>query len=84
MLEAKQHAHFCYLPNFSVPAPINDLVKRGLEELAYLFLPEDTTDKPGCRKNEMSRPGENNIHNTFKLVLWVVVSITFSLAVGQL
>lgn len=84
MLESKQHTHLRYFLDFYIPNPINDLVKRCLMELVYFFLPEDTTDNVGCRQNEVNCLEVSGNRSTFKVVLWVVVSITFALAVGQL
>lgn len=77
MLESNQHVHFGYLLDFSIPNPINDRVKRGLKELLYLLRPEDTSGAMGF-------PETNRTHSTIKVVLWVAVAITLSLAIGQL
>jgi len=84
MLESKQHAHFRYFLDFYAPNPIHDLVKRYLRKLTYFFLPEDTTDHAGSWPSETNSLETTRNSSTFKVALWVVVAIAFTLAVGQL
>ncbi|WP_028585296.1 hypothetical protein [Desulfogranum mediterraneum] len=78
MLESKQYAYYWYGLDFSIPRAVRELVKRGLKELAFLLLPEDTSGQ------EKMRPGEDTARSAFKLVFWAVLAIGISLVLGQL
>lgn len=84
MLQSKQHSHFGYRANFCVSGSLNDLVKRGLYKLVYLFIPQDTTAETGRCKNDLIYSETSSIRSVIKSVFWVVVSIMASLALGQL
>ena len=73
-----------YYLNFSVHTSVNSLVKRGMGDLAYLFLPEDTTDNIDRKGKDSIILVKNSSRSTVKVVFWIVVSITISLVLGQL
>lgn len=84
MLELKQHVPFGYFLDFHNPNPINIVLKKWVVELHYLFQLEDTTDGVArFRKIEMSN-GVNRTLEAAKVLLWFVVAIGTSLALGQL
>jgi hypothetical protein len=84
MLVSKQHATFCDFPSFHIPDSINDLAKRGLKELLYLLLPEESFENPGGRKDKTTGLETTNARSIIKGLFWIVVSIGISLAMGNL
>lgn len=83
MLESKLHAHFLNWFNLYDPTPFKDLIKRGLGQLVYLFLPEDTSET-GRSQNDLLSIKASSPRSTVKVLFWVVVSVSITLAVGQL
>jgi hypothetical protein len=84
MSEPKQSVPVAYCLDFSIVPPVTDLLKRGLEDLAYLFVPEDTADNGERKRKDSHSLKENSIRSTVKVAFWLVVSVTLSLALGQL
>lgn len=83
-MESREHAALKAYLEFDFTNSIKDLVKRGLKNLAYLFLPEETIERPRGRKNEAIGFEASKTGSILKMVFWVVMSITLSLAIGQL
>ena len=84
MVGSKQQAHFWYSPVVSVITPTSDLLRKGLKELTYLYCPEDTTGNIGCLRTEMTCSKAIRALHVIKGLFWVIVSISVSVAVGQL
>lgn len=83
MLESRQHVQFGYFIDFYTPNSINNLLKRGMNELAYLFLPEDTTHLDGHCQKKVDGLVPSNIRSIAKVAFWVGVSIVIPLIIGN-
>lgn len=85
MLESKQNAPFCYSLDLYGSASIPHLLRKFQREIHFLVTPEDTTGQNGRRGEQpISFEVSSNTRNLIKVVFWVVVSITISIAMGQL
>ena len=84
MLESNSYTQSWYCFKFNVPNSINVLMKRGVEDCIFLFLPEDTTEKADHRHSDCINIGVNMIRSTVKVVFLIAISVAASLAVGQL
>lgn len=84
MMESREHTALKAYLEFYFTNSVKDLVKRGLKNLAYLFLPEETIERPRGRQNKTIGFEASKTGSTLKMVFWVVVSIILSLAIGQL
>jgi len=83
-MDSNSYTQSCYCFKFYLPNSINAFMKRGVEQLLFLFLPEDTTGDPDQRLNDYIKIGVNKTRNTFKAVFWITISVAATLAVGQL
>lgn len=73
---------YCF--KFYVPNSINELMKRGIKELIFLFLPEDTTENGDYRHSDGINIGVNKTRDKAKVLFWITISVAVTLAIGQL
>ncbi len=83
MLESKQHSAFWYFLDFYLFNPMPALLRKSVGELIFLILPEDTTEKTGP-KDKVIGYEKCNARSISKVVFWIIISITISIAIGQL
>lgn len=84
MLESKQQVQFGYLLDFYTPNSINNLLKRGKMELAYLFLPEDSTHLNGDRQKQVDGLLPSTTRSIAKVLFWTGVSIAIPILLSLL
>lgn len=84
MIGLKQQTLFWHSLNVSVITPISDQFGGGWKQLSFLCSPEDTTDNIGRRQVMRSSSKAMGLRHVLKGLFWVIVSIAFSVAVGQL
>ncbi|MFW2365313.1 MAG: hypothetical protein ACN4GW_02795 [Desulforhopalus sp.] len=79
MLESKFNSPYCYCINLCTSISINDLAKKGMRELAYLFQLEDSTDRAGGRVKDYGKLEGNTTRGVVKAVFWIATSIIIPL-----
>ena len=84
MLESKVFTQSRSCITFDFSHAINRLMKKSMEELIGLFLPEDTTENADRPHSANINLGANNKRSTIKALFWVVMSVIAALALGQL
>lgn len=84
MLQPKQYAASWHLFDFHVLSSLPDVLRKCLAGLAFLLIPEDTTDSAAGKDRRVTRGEVNTAHSIAKVMFWIVVAILLSIAIGQL
>lgn len=84
MLESRQEVQFGYYLDFYKPNSFSNVLKRGKSELAYLFLPEDTTYMEGDSQKRVAGLLPSALRDTAKVLFWTGISIAVPLLLSWL
>jgi hypothetical protein len=84
ILESNSYTQSNYFVTFHVPAPVLALMKRGVEELRYLFLPEDTSGDGSVFHYGRISGYPSKIRGAVKGLVWIAISIAVAMTIGQL
>ncbi len=84
MLQSKQYSEFWYFLDFHVFSSLSDAVRKCLKEVAFLVVPEDTTDNGAGRDKRVIRVEAGKARSIIKVAFWIVTAIILSLCIGQL
>lgn len=82
--ESIQRTFFAHYLAFHELNPGSRLLNSSVNVLKYLVSPCDTTENTGERQPQTAKQDRSNILGLIKTLLWIAVSITLSLVVGQL
>lgn len=84
MLQSKQYSESWQLLDFQVFSSLPDVLRKCLEELIFLVIPEDTTASAADRHQKVRRVQARNTRSIAKVTFWIVIALIFSLSIGQL
>lgn len=84
MLQPKQYAASWHLFDFHVLSSLPDVLRKCLAGLAFLLIPEDTTDSAAGRDRRVTRVEASNGRSIAKITFWIIMAIILTLSIGQL